>query len=106
MKITYRIPSKDPFGFVEIELEMDDKQGFVGREIIDQLEEMMAYHKGETVPGLPPKDFNAWIDNYLLTGTGNADLHAQMNPEQQGIIKAIQLSRKRIKNKTGEPEIE
>lgn len=111
MKITYRIPSKDPFGFVEIEKEiliMSDQET-LAQEIlaVEELEQLMVLQKNHKVaPGLPPKEWNNWIDTYLLTGTGDPNIHSQMSPEQQRIIKAIQLSTKRLKAKTGEPEIE
>lgn len=46
--------------------------------------------------GLEPKAWNAWLDRYLKDQTGDADLYAQMSPEQQNVIQNIKRSIKRI----------
>lgn len=105
MKIKYRIPSKDPFGFVEMEYETTTKDKEMDlAKVVDQLEEVMAHQKGEKA-GLPPKDWCAWLDTYLTTNTGNADQYNLMSPEQVRVIQEIKKAVKRLKAKT-DPEIE
>lgn len=105
MKIKYRIPSKDPYGYVEFEQENVTETPEEVRSVIEQLEEMMSYHKGETAgPGLPPKEWCAWLDNYLKNQTGNADQYNQMSPDQQRTIQDLKKAFKRLK--VNEDEIE
>ncbi len=95
MKIVYRIPSKDPYGYVEFEAQGTvDTAGM--KAAIDEMEELMAYQKGGD--GLSEKDFNFFLDTYLKSGTGSSDTYAQMNAEQQKTIQCIKRSLKRIKS--------
>lgn len=98
MKIKYRIPSKDPYGYVEFEQENITETPEEVRSVIDQLEEMMSYHKGETAgPGLPDKEFNTFLDNYLKNNTGELEVFNRMNEEQKKMIQTLKKAFKRLK---------
>lgn len=49
--------------------------------------------------GISVKDFNEWLDKYLLTQTGSVDEYNSMSPEQKSTIQIIKRSLARIKNK-------
>lgn len=97
MFTTYRIPSKKPYGFVEIQddgsLELSDMMLQ-----IERLEKLMDLPV-DVSPGLSIKEWNAWIDRYMTDGKGSSELYDQMSDEQKGIIQAIKLSMKRLKAK-------
>lgn len=102
MKITYRIPSKGPYGFVEIEKEITviDKTHALAEEIlvVEQLEQLMALQKGESGEGLTTKEFNAALDEYLKTNSlkNGTELYAKMSLPQQACFQEIKKSLKRI----------
>lgn len=50
-------------------------------------------------PGLSDKDFNRWLDYYMETGKGVADMYTQMSPEQVAIIQTVKRSIARITRK-------
>ena len=106
MKVIYRIPAKEPYGYIEIEDDVDE--GFFDPEKMkaqyDVFKETFN-SKEEGGEGLPPKEWNAWLDTYLTTSTGNADLYAQMSPAQQAVIQEVKKSLKRLKSKV-EPEVD
>lgn len=104
MKITYRIPSKEPYGYVEIESEVDNTLS-IGT-IVKDLEFFMAQAKGEKAgAGLPPKEWNDWLVHYLMTQKGNADQYNRMSKVQKDQIQELKKAFSRIKSKT-DPEIE
>lgn len=52
-----------------------------------------AYKGGD---GLPEKDFNAFIDRYLLGDKNHVEEYQLMNKEQQNVCQIIKRSLKRI----------
>ena len=48
--------------------------------------------------GLHIKIYNAWLDRYLIDGTGQADEYELMSPMQKEVVQAIKRSKKRTKN--------
>lgn len=103
MKYTVHVPTTQ-FGFIEAEASVDSDE----IESIIELHNMLfkAYSGEKAGLGLPPRDWCMWLDNYLITNTGNADQYNQMSSEQQRVIQEIKKSVKRLKTKTGEPEID
>lgn len=63
---------------------------------------LKAYQGDKTGAGLPGKEWNQWLDTYLTSNTGDADLYQAMSLEQKNIIQEIKKSVKRIKSKIGE----
>jgi len=88
MKAIIRIPTTQ-YGFVEIEAEVSSAE----EAIVSHNDILKMYAGG---PGLPQKEWNAWLDQYLKEGTGNADQYAAMSPEQQKIIQEVKKSMARI----------
>ncbi len=99
-KYTIQIPTVQ-FGLISVEIEGTQEDA------ISEHNTLLAKYRGETAtPGLPIKDWNAWLDKYLTDGTGNADSYGYMNTAQQTTIQEIKKAMKRIKSKTGEREID
>jgi hypothetical protein len=48
---------------------------------------------------LSEKQFNEWLDRYLVEGVGDVEQYLQMDDEQKNIIQIIKRSIKRIKYK-------
>lgn len=90
MKATLRIPTLDPYAYVEVE--MDGTEG----EIIEQYSHLTQLVRGGT--GLPDADFRRVLDRYLW-GDGHmlAEEYETMNLDQQSIIQTIKRSRARNK---------
>ncbi len=97
MKITYRLPTKEPYSYIEIE-----DEATLGN-VMEKIRNYEDYQRAlkEEDPsgsGIPDKDFNLFLDTYLKSGTGSSDVYAQMNAEQQKTIQCIKRSLKRIKS--------
>lgn len=104
MLIKYRIPTKEQFAFIEVEREFVDT---VSAETIKETyDTLTAAMKGESGAGLPEKEFCAFLDRYLIEGTGDVDVYNAMSTEQKNIIQCVKRSLKRIKSKSGEPEVD
>lgn len=91
MKITLRLPTKDQYAYIEVESEADSIE-----DAYEAYKEAMKMIQGGNTGGLPPKEWNAWLDGYLNTKTGDAEQYAAMSPEQQRVIQEIKRSLKRI----------
>lgn len=93
MKATLRIPTKEQFAFIELEMEVDSPDAAVE-----------AYHTTtglfQPKSGLPDKDFNSFLDTYLESNTGDVNVYNKMSKEQQDVIQTIKRSVKRIEYKT------
>lgn len=90
MKAQIRIPTTQ-YGYIEAEVEGTSEQ------IVEKHNELLKRYNGGF--GLEDKEFNAWLDKYILTQTGNADKYAEMNVEQMNIIQSLKKSVARIKSK-------
>lgn len=75
------------YGFVEVEVFGVS----AAREVHDEV--MSAFSTGS---GLPEREFNECLDEYLIKGTGKTESFLAMNREQQGIIQALKRAYKRI----------
>lgn len=56
--------------------------------------------------GLEERDFNLFIDNYLLGVKNHVETYLKMNRVQQDIIQVIKRSLARIKSRESKPVIE
>lgn len=107
MKITYRIPSKDPYGYVEFEVEEDSTTEGT-RNAINNLEDMMTYHKGGE--GLTSKELDLIVQNMCLgkSTVNGTELWSKATAPQKAEINRLKRALTRIKNSgdQGESEIE
>lgn len=93
MKITYRVPTQDPYAFVEIEM---DAEPVPPEAIHEEYEKIKAaFRIGE---GLSEKVIDAFLEEYLSTGTvmDGTELYAEMSKEQQKWVQCIKRTIKRI----------
>jgi len=93
MKYTLRIPAAEQYAYIETEFEGEAE---------DAIEEYRRLTKSMTGgSGLEPKEFNAFLDEYLEHDSINADpgIVEKMNLEQSDLIQTIKRSRTRIKNR-------
>lgn len=89
---TIRVPL-DQFAYLEFPFEGTPD------EAIQEYRRVTNIFKGNSEPGLPEKEYNAWIDRYLSSGTGDTDSYAQMNDEQTRCVQTIKRSINRQKRK-------
>lgn len=94
MKITYRIPGKEPFSYIELEAEVIGKMG--PENIITDFESYIQASK--TGDGLPKKDFDTMLDGYLRDGVVDSNEYSRCNKEQKNIMSSIKRSLSRIKH--------
>lgn len=99
MKILYRIPSKDPYGYVEIETEGRIYGNGNLNEFVEQLEELMAHQKGGT--GLSEKQMDSIVETMCLGDNveGGVDLYATMTPDQKKETQRLKRALDRISRK-------
>lgn len=96
MKVTYRIPTKDQYAFVEITEEHDGATPFEHRVRYDELREAFLGEKKPT--GLDTKTFNACLDEFCKTNklSNGTELYYAMSPEQQMVFQELKKCFKRI----------
>lgn len=88
MKATLRIPTKEQFAYIEVEVE-GSKEG-----IINQYKEFtQGVHGGF---GLDRLEFNKILDTYMTTGKILSEEYEQMSSSQQNIIQEIKKSFARV----------
>lgn len=97
MKVTYRIPTRDPYAYVEIET---NPESILTKEITETYEELTRAFKGEPAGfGISAKDFNRIYDAYRLTGKIPAEdvpLYEEMDATQKASIGDLKRSFGRI----------
>lgn len=85
-----RVPQQEPYSFIEFQ--------FAGT----AEEAIGEYHRLTRVAestGLPPKEWNAWLDSYLAGKAGDPDEWEQMSVNQKLLVNEIKKSRKRLEAK-------
>ena len=88
MKATLRIPTKEQFAYIEVEVEGTRE------EIINQYQDFTeGVHGGF---GLERLEFNKILDNYLKSGTILSGEYEQLSSTQQNIIQEIKKSFARV----------
>ena len=86
-KITYRIPTKEPFAFVELVREMNDT---VSAETIrENYDELTKAFKEESGAGLPPKEWAQVRKGYIAGEPLSPDTFYAMNENQKFFIQEI-----------------
>lgn len=96
MKITLRIPTKDPYAFLEVEFEGEEAE-LDADQVVEVYEEYTRALNPKVGVGLEAKDFNHALDEYLETGALLGEKYLAMNQEQQNILQCIKRSRARTK---------
>ena len=91
MKHKLHIPTEQ-YGFVEVEFEASSED-FVAQTYRD----IAAAFKPKS--GLSDKDYNSFIDRYLLGELVHTEEYAAMSPDQQKTVQVIKRSLARIKSK-------
>lgn len=98
MKVTYRIPTRDPYAYVEIET---NPESILTKEITETYEELTRAFKGEPEGfGISAKDFNRIFDHYRLEGSILAEdvpFCEDMDKSQQECLSALKRSLTRNK---------
>lgn len=90
MKTVIRVPTEQ-FAFVEQEFDRE----MTPDEVIEAYNALQRAYKGGD--GLNDKDFNAFIDRYLLGDKNHVEEYQLMNKEQQNVCQIIKRSLARIK---------
>lgn len=91
MKYTFRVPTQDPYAYVEVEYEDKDIPSVDIAETYTTLKNQF-----KVGTGLDEKLFNKFIDNQLK-GIGNdIEEYNQMSSEQQNIVQTIKRAIKRV----------
>ena len=103
MKITYRIPSKEPYGYVEFETESGESAA-EKMQAIEELEGLMSYQKGGE--GMSDVELDIWVQNMLLGKGNDVNVYEKATPSQQKELHRIKRALNRIKRNPNEEEIE
>lgn len=88
MKATLRIPTKEQYAYIEVEMEGSQE------EIMEKYNEMTKAVFGGF--GLERLEFNKVIDTYLTKGTIESSQYESLSKEQQDIIQEIKRSFARL----------
>lgn len=97
MKITYRIPTKDQYAFVEVQKEVQN--GITEEELTYEYQNLFESLNSEEGSGLAAKQWNAWLDGYLKGKAGSVEEWEQMDEFQKRCINEIKKSQKRTNEK-------
>lgn len=89
MRATLRIPTKEQYAYIELEVEVENTE-----QAVEIYEEAVKMVNGGF--GISRDEFNEALDRYLKDGTGDTEQYAQMNTEQQRVFQEIKKSIKRV----------
>lgn len=92
-KITLRIPTKEQYAFVELNLE--DIEAEEAKELYDQ----WTYSFNNDGAGLPTKEWNFALDGYVKGGSMTVDMYDRMSYMQKLLIQELKKSVKRLETK-------
>ncbi|HEY6021402.1 MAG TPA: hypothetical protein VIY48_16300 [Candidatus Paceibacterota bacterium] len=98
MKTTLRLPTKDPFAFIEVELEGDLQP----EEIVERYGSLHGayWNRTKAGTGLDKKTFDAMLDDYIWNGgSWKEEQFSKLNEEQQTIVQAIKRSKNRVQGR-------
>jgi hypothetical protein len=95
MKVTYRVPTKEQYAYIEIEQEMETLDGVLISENYKDLTE--AIKSEPDIEGLPPLEFNRVLDKYLWQNNIDVGDFEQLNKAQQAVLQEIKKSKARNK---------
>lgn len=89
MKITYRIPTKEPFAFVEVVAEDTNPTDMTPEVIKNHYEQLTSAFKEEPGTGLPTKEWAQVRKSYLAGEPLSPDTFYAMNENQKFFIQEI-----------------
>jgi len=94
MKVTYRIPAKAQYGYIELDTEVEGIE-----DALAGYEDAVRAYQGSD--GLPTPEFNATIDEYMNTGhvLGGLELWGRMSDNQKFCFQEVKKSMKRLEAK-------
>ncbi len=102
MKTIYRIPTKNEYGFVEIERDLP--VNIQPKEVLEDYHRVLAeYH--EAPSGLTAKEVDLILDGWFKGQGVISDLYDKRNAEQDKWFQAIKRSLARVKRSPNEDEI-
>lgn len=104
MKITLHIPVEQ-YGFVAVEMEGEEISEGNAEAVADLYRYYQDAFKEKNGAGIPSKEYNTALDEYLTSNTGNTETYLAMSPEQQRVFQEIKKSLKRIKAKEDLPTV-
>lgn len=89
MKTTLRLPTKDQYAYIELELE-----DMTVPQAVEAYESAMALLKPQE--GITDKDFNAFLDRQIMGEANHVEEYNRMSDEQKKIVQTIKRTLKRI----------
>ena len=92
-KSTIRIPTSDPYAYLEIDYEGEPD------EVVEVYREFTNLINPKDTEGLLDKEWNALTDKYLTTNTMKAEEYESLSREQKEKVQWIKRAFKRIKYK-------
>lgn len=92
MKTTLRLPTQDPYAYIEVELEVQEVS-----EALEAYSEAMKAIKGG---GLSDKLFDAFVEKQLQGEPNQIEDLEKMNTDQRWAMQIIKRALKRIESKT------
>lgn len=96
-KITFRIPTKEPYSYVEIERE--DSSDLTPEEIKVAYDELTSIFQGsEGIPEITFHEYLIKLANSDLTEWGDSDGYEAMNDSQKKVAQAFKRFYKRLPN--------
>lgn len=101
MKIIYRIPTKDPYAYIEVEHESVGLEPEIYRKNYDELSAV--FRDGD---GITRQEMNEVVDSMLRgeSVNGGVQLWEKMSAEQKEICQTIKRATKRINGKIKDKE--
>jgi hypothetical protein len=90
MKAIYRLPTKEPYGYLEIEEEVLTAE----QAVLGHRRALEAFNTPNL--GLDSKEWNKALDGYLTLNTLPSDVYERMSDRQKLVIQEIKKSIKRL----------
>lgn len=98
MKATLRVPTQEPYSFIELELEVPDYHV-----AIETYRQMMESVKGGS--GLSDAEFDSFIQRQISGETNHIEDYNRMSLEQQKYVQCIKRAIKRINYKVKKSDL-
>lgn len=92
MKTTIRIPTKEQYAFIELEVDETPER------VVEIYNEYTALVNQTDVGGLDPKSWRESLDRYLKQGDMEADKYDGMSKAQKYVIQEIKKAFKRLES--------
>lgn len=102
MKVTFRISPGPQYEYVEIERELEDGASYT--RIAEVYAEIGEAFKPRPINELPPKEWDTFLENWLLGESNHTETIEKLSPVQKATYNVLKRAKSRINSKLNAKE--